>query len=109
MDRNTFLGGSVLGVLVRLIILSIVVGVVLSTLHQSSLGSLYLIMPQKLNPLWYSPLLPVYFFFSAVAVGLAMVMTSPTTQPAGTLAVRVRVLVPVVQSEISALVPRVVL
>ncbi len=32
MDRNTFLGGSVLGVLVRLIILSIVVGVVLSTL-----------------------------------------------------------------------------
>ena len=32
MDRNTFLGGSVLGVLVRLIVLSIVVGVVLSTL-----------------------------------------------------------------------------
>ncbi|KAB2941371.1 MAG: DUF6460 domain-containing protein [Hyphomicrobium sp.] len=32
MDRNTFLGGSVLGVLVRLVVLSIVVGVVLSAL-----------------------------------------------------------------------------
>lgn len=52
----------------------VIAGVVLSTLHQSSLGSLYLIMPQKLHPLWYSPLLPVYFFLSAVAVGLAMVI-----------------------------------
>ena len=47
-------------------------GVLLSTLHQSSLGSLYLIMPEKLHPFWYSPLLPVFFFVSAIAVGLAM-------------------------------------
>ena len=52
----------------------VILGVVLSTLHQSSLGSLYLIMPEKLNPLWYSPLLPVFFFVSAVSVGLAMVI-----------------------------------
>ena len=32
MDRNTFLGGSVLGVVVRLLVLSLVVGVILSTL-----------------------------------------------------------------------------
>ena len=44
----------------------------LSTLHQSSLGSLYLIVPHKLHPLWYTPLLPVFFFFSAIMVGLAM-------------------------------------
>jgi Ni/Fe-hydrogenase subunit HybB-like protein len=50
----------------------VVLGVILSTLHQSSLGSLYLIVPEKLNPLWYSPLLPIFFFISAVAVGLAM-------------------------------------
>jgi Ni/Fe-hydrogenase subunit HybB-like protein len=50
----------------------VIAGVILSTLHQSSLGSLYLIVPQKLHPLWYSPLLPVFFFVSAVAVGLAM-------------------------------------
>ena len=47
-------------------------GIILSTLHQSSLGSLYLIMPEKLHPFWYTPLLPVFFFISAIAVGLAM-------------------------------------
>jgi Ni/Fe-hydrogenase subunit HybB-like protein len=50
----------------------VILGVILSTLHQSSLGTLYLIMPEKLHPLWYSPLLPVFFFISAIAVGLAM-------------------------------------
>lgn len=50
----------------------VIMGVILSTLHQSSLGSLYLIVPGKLHPLWYSPLLPVFFFVSAVALGCAM-------------------------------------
>lgn len=50
----------------------VIAGVILSTLHQSSLGSLYLIVPGKLHPLWYSPLLPVFFFVSAICVGLAM-------------------------------------
>lgn len=50
----------------------VILGVVLSTLHQSSLGSLYLIVPGKLHPLWYSPLLPVFFFISAIALGCAM-------------------------------------
>jgi Ni/Fe-hydrogenase subunit HybB-like protein len=50
----------------------VITGVLLSTLHQSSLGSLYLIVPNKLHPLWYSPLLPVFFFISAICVGLAM-------------------------------------
>jgi len=50
----------------------VIVGVILSTLHQSSLGSLYLIVPSKLYPLWYSPFMPVFFFISAICVGLAM-------------------------------------
>jgi len=50
----------------------VIAGVLLSTLHQSSLGSLYLIVPKKLYPLWYSPMLPVFFFVSAICVGLAM-------------------------------------
>jgi Ni/Fe-hydrogenase subunit HybB-like protein len=50
----------------------VILGVILSTLHQSSLGTLYLIMPEKLHPFWYSPLLPAFFFISAIAVGLAM-------------------------------------
>jgi Ni/Fe-hydrogenase subunit HybB-like protein len=50
----------------------VLAGVILSTLHQSSLGSLYLIVPGKLHPFWYTPLLPVFFFLSAIGIGLAM-------------------------------------
>lgn len=52
--------------------LAVIAGVILSTLHQSSLGSLFLILPHKVHPLWYSPLLPVLFFVSALAAGLGM-------------------------------------
>ena len=55
-----------------LMVAFVILGVLLSTLHQSSLGTLYLIMPNKLHPFWWSPLLPVFFFLSAIAVGLAM-------------------------------------
>jgi Ni/Fe-hydrogenase subunit HybB-like protein len=46
--------------------------VLLSMLHQSSLGSLFLLVPERLHALWYTPLLPVLFFVSAIAVGLSM-------------------------------------
>ena len=49
-----------------------ILGVLLSTLHQSSLGTLFLIVPEKLYPFWYSPILPLLFYVSAIAVGLAM-------------------------------------
>jgi Ni/Fe-hydrogenase subunit HybB-like protein len=55
-------------------IVLVILGVLLSTLHQSSLGTLYLIMPNKLHAFWYSPLLPVFFYISAIAVGLAMII-----------------------------------
>jgi len=55
-----------------LLIPLVIAGVLLSTLHQSSLGSLYLIVPNKLHPFWYSPMLPILFFLSALCVGLAM-------------------------------------
>jgi Ni/Fe-hydrogenase subunit HybB-like protein len=48
-------------------------GVLLSTLHQSSLGAVYLIVPSKLSPLWYSSRLPYMFLVSAVLMGLSMV------------------------------------
>jgi c(7)-type cytochrome triheme protein len=50
----------------------VIVGVLLSTMHQSSLGTLYVIAPDKLHGLWYTPLLPVFFFMTAIAAGLAM-------------------------------------
>ncbi len=56
----------------QLIVPLVVLGVLLSMLHQSSLGSLFLILPGKLHPLWYSPLLPIFFFISAVALGCGM-------------------------------------
>jgi Ni/Fe-hydrogenase subunit HybB-like protein len=52
----------------------VILGVVLSTLHQSSLGSLLLIQPQKLHPLWWTPILPIMFFTSAISVGLSMII-----------------------------------
>ena len=56
----------------------VIVGVLLSMLHQSSLGSLYLIVPHKLHPFWYSPQLPILFFLSAVAIGFVMVILEAT-------------------------------
>jgi Ni/Fe-hydrogenase subunit HybB-like protein len=50
----------------------VIVGVVISILHQGSLGALMLIQPAKLFPLWWTPILPVLFFISAVAIGLGM-------------------------------------
>jgi len=52
----------------------VILGFLLSTLHQSSLGTLYVIVPNKLHPLWYSGYLPLFFFVSAVGAGLAMVI-----------------------------------
>jgi Ni/Fe-hydrogenase subunit HybB-like protein len=52
----------------------VIAGVILSTLHQSSLGSLYLIVPSKLHPLWYSQLLPLFFYVSAIGAGIGMVI-----------------------------------
>jgi Ni/Fe-hydrogenase subunit HybB-like protein len=52
----------------------VILGVVLSTLHQSSLGSLLLIQPTKLHPLWWTPILPILFFTSAISVGLSMII-----------------------------------
>jgi len=51
----------------------VLLGIMLSTLHQSSLGSLFLVMPFKLHPLWYSNIIPIQFFISAIALGLMMV------------------------------------
>jgi len=61
-------------VLWRVTLPLVILGIALSTLHQSSLGSLFLLTPYRLHPLWYSPLLPLLFFVSAVALGLMMVV-----------------------------------
>lgn len=52
----------------------IIAGTLLSTLHQSSLGTLMIIAGQKIHPLWQTPVLPLLFFLSAVSVGFPMVI-----------------------------------
>lgn len=52
----------------------IIAGVVLSTLHQSSLGTLMVIAGPKMHPLWQTPVLPLLFLLSAVSVGFPMVI-----------------------------------
>ncbi|MDF1545127.1 MAG: Ni/Fe-hydrogenase cytochrome b subunit [bacterium] len=69
---------SVLGIadttLKRVTFVFIIAGVVLSCLHQSSLGTLMVIAPSKMHPLWYTPLLPLLFLLSAISVGFPMVI-----------------------------------
>lgn len=49
-------------------------GVILSTLHQSALGAMYLLAPGKLHPLWYTSYIPWLFFISSIAAGLCVVI-----------------------------------
>ncbi len=65
-------------VLSKIMWIFVILGVVLSCMHQSSLGSLMLIAPTKLHPLWYTPILPLLFLSSAVAVGYPMVVFEAT-------------------------------
>ncbi len=71
-DRPVF--RAILHGLKRVSLVLIIAGIVLSTLHQSSLGSLFLITPDRLHPLWYSHSIYVQFFISAVALGLMTVV-----------------------------------
>jgi formate dehydrogenase iron-sulfur subunit len=54
-------------------ILLIMAGVMFSTMHQSSLGSIFLLAPTKLHILWYTPIIPLLFLLSAIMVAPAMV------------------------------------
>ncbi len=74
MALEKFKWARLLSIIRKVSIPIMVLGVLLSTLHQSSLGSLFLILPTKMSPIWYSPYLPVYFFLSAVGIGFAMVI-----------------------------------
>ena len=59
----------------KIMIGAVVFGCMLSTLHQSSLGAVFLISPAKMSPLWFNSMLPYLFLISCVPMGLAMVST----------------------------------
>src|SRR5574341_1271626 len=55
-----------------------IAGIILSTLHQSALGAMFLLTPGKLHPLWYSQYIPVLFLASSIYAALAMVIAVST-------------------------------
>ncbi|MDY6830456.1 MAG: Ni/Fe-hydrogenase cytochrome b subunit [Thermodesulfobacteriota bacterium] len=75
IDMVLSIGDAILG---RIMWIFIILGVVLSCMHQSSLGSLMLVAPTKIHPLWYTPILPLLFLTSAFAVGYPMVVFEST-------------------------------
>ncbi|MCL5611705.1 MAG: Ni/Fe-hydrogenase cytochrome b subunit [Chloroflexi bacterium] len=58
----------------RFMKLLVILGATISTLHQGALGALLLIQPAKLNPLWWTPILPILFFISSIAIALGMII-----------------------------------
>jgi Ni/Fe-hydrogenase subunit HybB-like protein len=56
----------------------VIVGVTLSTMHQSSLGTMFVILSPRLHPLWSSMLLPVFFLISSLAAGISLVIAGAT-------------------------------
>jgi Ni/Fe-hydrogenase subunit HybB-like protein len=52
----------------------IALGLVLPTMHQSSLGTVMLLTGPKLHPLWATPLLPLLFLVSCLGMGFAVVV-----------------------------------
>ncbi len=58
----------------RIMLPVVILGVVISVVHQGSLGGLLLIQSAKLFPLWWTPLLPTLFFLSAIPIGFSMVI-----------------------------------
>ena len=67
----------------RYLFLFIGLGVLLPTMHQSSLGSVLLVMGSKLSPLWYTTWLPLLFLVSALAMGYGVVLLEATLTSRG--------------------------
>ncbi len=53
----------------KVLIVFIVLGITLPTMHQSSLGSMLLIAGSKLHPLWHTPFLPLLFLINCIYIG----------------------------------------
>lgn len=58
----------------KILIWIIGLGILLPTMHQSSLGSLYLLAATKVHPYWQTPWLPLFFLLSCWIMGYAAVI-----------------------------------
>ncbi|HXX58827.1 MAG TPA: NrfD/PsrC family molybdoenzyme membrane anchor subunit [Thermodesulfovibrionales bacterium] len=55
-----------------------IAGIILSTLHQSALGAMFLLAPGKVHPLWFSSYIPVFYLSSSIYAALCMVIVVST-------------------------------
>jgi Ni/Fe-hydrogenase subunit HybB-like protein len=62
----------------RVLFFFVAVGVLLPTMHQSSLGSLLVIFGPQVHPLYQTRLLPLLFLMSTIGMGLAAVVVEGT-------------------------------
>ena len=58
----------------KLTIPMVIAGITLSSMHQSSLGTLFIVMSPRLHPLWHSMLLPVFFLISSIPAGISLII-----------------------------------
>jgi Ni/Fe-hydrogenase subunit HybB-like protein len=69
-----FGNNKLLDLLKKLTIPMVIAGITLSSMHQSSLGTLFIVMSPRLHPLWYSLLLPIFFLVSSIPAGIALIL-----------------------------------
>lgn len=67
----------------RVMFVFVALGVLLPSMHQSSLGSLLVVMGHQVHPLWQTPLLPLLFLLSAACMGFAVVILEATLAAVG--------------------------
>ena len=69
-----FGNNKLLDLIKKLTIPMVIAGITLSSMHQSSLGTLFIVMSPRLHPLWYSMLLPVFFLVSSIPAGICLII-----------------------------------
>lgn len=65
-------------VLTKMTLVTVVLGITLSILHQAGLGALFLMAKPKVHPLWWSSFIPILFFVSSIYAGLSMIIVEGT-------------------------------
>jgi Ni/Fe-hydrogenase subunit HybB-like protein len=63
-----------LDIIKKLTVPMVIAGITLSSMHQSSLGTLFIVMSPRLHPLWHSMLLPVFFLVSSIPAGISLIL-----------------------------------
>jgi len=51
-----------------------IIGIIISIAHQTALGGLFILVPEALSGLWYSPLLQINFLLTAFTLGFGMII-----------------------------------